>query len=286
MPFDSHAEYWECVRIPARFDLVELLPAGLPKSIRFETKADVIERSLATENRLRKAGPGLQDMVESLADCRLGNCACRQPICPICARLFRRWFAADGMAIARKINNPVTLTLFCEAVPQGQLHRVDIAKLHDRVRQRFRRAGLGDIIAMGGTEVAHRAEQNDWLVHLHLLIGDLESSAEERLRAAWSKSDIRAPIWISPLVDPPQQIGYLVKFPTFHRPGAQSSALRARAYPLPQPRFEELACWYGDYEFSDFVFLLGARRRGGRIFRLNQAACLATRLRGYPAFRP
>jgi hypothetical protein len=157
MAVDSRAEYWENVQIPARLDLVELLPARLPKRLRFETKADVIERSLATENRLRKAGPGLQDMVESLADCRLGNCACRQPICPICARLFRRWFAADGMAIARKINNPVTLTLFCEAVPQGQLHRVDIAKLHDRVRQRFRRAGLGDIIAMGGTEVAHRA---------------------------------------------------------------------------------------------------------------------------------
>jgi hypothetical protein len=269
MAVDSRAEYWENVQIPARFDLVGLLPAHLPKSARFETESDVVERSVATEQRLRKVSQGFGDIAKFLADCRSGNYPCRQPVCPICARLFRRWFAANGMALARKINDPVTLTLFCDAVPGGQLHRVDIAKLHDRVRQRFRRAGLGSIVAVGGTEVAYRADQRDWLVHLHLVVGDVESSAKERLRAAWSKSDIRAPIWISPLVDPPQQIGYLVKFPTFHRPGMQSSPRRARAYPLPQPRFEELARWFDNYEFGDFIFLLGARRRGGRILRLN-----------------
>ena len=268
MAVDLRAEYWENVQIPARLDLVELLPAHLPKSTRFETKMDVIERSLATEQRLRLS-QGFGDIAKFLADCRSGNYPCRQPVCPICARHFRRWFAANGMALAREINNPVTLTLFCDAVPEGQLHRVDIAKLHDRARQRFRRAGLGDIVAAGGTEAAYRAEQNDWLIHLHLLLADLESSAEERLRAAWATSEIRAPLRISPLVDPPQQIGYLVKFPTFHRPGAQSSARRARAYPLPQPRFEELARWFGDYQFSDFVFMLGARRRGHRILRLG-----------------
>jgi hypothetical protein len=269
MLVDARETYWERVRIPARFDLVELLPAGLPKSFRFETKADVIERSLATEKRLRKAGLSLRDMAESLADCRSGYYSCRQPICPICALAFRRWLAANGMALARKISNPVTLTLFCDAVPEGRLHDADTAKIHDRVRQRFRRAGLGDIVAVGGTEVAYRADQKDWLVHLHLLVGDVEKSALERLRAAWAKSEIRAPLRISPLVDPPQQIGYLLKFSTFHRPGMQSSPRRARAYPLPQPRFEELARWFDNYEFGDFIFLLGARRRGGRILRLN-----------------
>jgi hypothetical protein len=269
MLIDSREAYWERVRIPARFDLVELLPAGLPKSFRFETKADVIERSLATEKRLRKAGLSLRDMAESLADCRSGYYSCRQPICPICALAFRRWLAANGMALARKISNPVTLTLFCDAVPEGRLHDADTAKIHDRVRQRFRRAGLGDIVAVGGTEVAYRADQGDWLVHFHLLVGDVERSDLERLRAAWANSDIRAPIRISPLVDPARQVGYILKFNTYHRPGAQSSSRRARAYPLPQPRFEELARWYCDHEFSDFAFMLGARRRGHRILRLG-----------------
>jgi len=268
MAVDSRADYWENVQIPARFDLVELLPAHLPKSTRFETKMDVIKRSIATERRLRLSR-GFGDIAKFLADCRSGNYACRQPVCPICARLFRRWFAANSMAIAWKINNPATLTLFCEAVPQGQLHRVDIAKIHDWVRQRIRRACLADIVAVGGTEAAYRAEQNDWLVHLHLLVGDVEKSALERLRAAWAKSEIRAPLRISPLADPAWQVGYLLKFSTFHRPGMQSSARRARPYPLPQPRFDELARWFDNYDFGDFVFMLGARRRGGQMLRLN-----------------
>jgi hypothetical protein len=173
------------------------------------------------------------------------------------------------MALAQKITTPLTLTLFCEAIPEGQLHRVEIAKLHDRVRQRFRRTGLGNIVAFGGTEVAYRARQKDWLLHLHLLVGDAKDAALESLRASSETREIRVPLRISQLVDPPRQIGYLLKFSTFHWPGAQSSARRARAYPLPQPRFEELARWYRDYEFTDFTFLLGARRRGGRILRLS-----------------
>lgn len=230
---------------------------------------DVIERSIATELGLRKVGRGFRDIAKFLADCRGRRYPCRHPICPICARRFRRWFAANVMVLAGNVSNPVTVTLFCDTVPERQLHRVDIAKLHDRVRHRFRRAGLGDIVALGGTEVAYRADYKDWLVHLHLLVGDVERSALERLRAAWANSDIRAPIRISPLVEPPRQLGYLLKFSTFHRPGAQSSSRRARAYPLPQPRFEELARWYSDYELTDFVFMLGARRRGHRILRLQ-----------------
>jgi hypothetical protein len=269
MPVGSPAAFWENVRIPARIDLAELLPEHLPKAVRFETRSDVVERSLATEQRLRKAARGLHDMAKILADCRASHDPCRHPICPICARHFRRWFAANVMAIARKISNPVTLTLFCDILPEGKLHGADLAKIHDRVRHRFRRAGLGDIVAVGGTEVAYRADQQDWLVHLHLLVGNVEKSALERLRAAWAKSDMRAALRISPLVDPDQQIGYLLKFCTFHRPGGQSSARRARAYPLPPPRFEELARWFNDYEFYDFVFMLGARRRGHRIVRLQ-----------------
>jgi hypothetical protein len=52
---------------------------------------------------------------------------------------------------------------------------------------------LGDIVAAGGTEAAYRAEQNDWLIHLHLPIGDLDSSAEERLRALGQRAKSELP---------------------------------------------------------------------------------------------
>jgi hypothetical protein len=264
---DQNRAFWERVGIPAHLDLVEVLPASLPKSRRFETKADVVKRSIEREQRLRKTRN--DHVAEFLADCRSGNYACRQPICPICGRLFRRWLAANILALYKNLRNPVTITLFCETVPEGQLHTVEIEKIHDRVRQRFRRAGLDNIVAVGGTEAAYRAEHKDWLIHLHLLIGDVEKSELKRLRGAWAKTGIPAAMRVSPLVDAPLQIGYLQKFSTFHRPGEQSSHWRARAYPLPQPQFEELAGWFDNREFGEFLFMLGTRRRGHRIRRLG-----------------
>jgi hypothetical protein len=222
---------WEGVIIPRRFDLAELLPAELPKSRRFETETDTVERSIAAEQKLRKAGPLFRKLAERLADCRNGDCSCRLPICPICARSFRRWFAANVMALADRTNNPNTITLFCATVPEGQLHCVDLAKSHDQLRHRLRRAGVSDAVAVGGTEVAYRAKQNDWLLHHHVLVGDAESHQFDRLRSAWSKSEIETPVRISPLRDPARQLGYLLKFASFHRPGTESSARRARAYP-------------------------------------------------------
>ena len=87
MAVDSRAEYWENVQIPARFDLIELLPAHLPKSTRFETKMDVIERSIATEQRLRLS-QGFGDIAKFLAE--LGKLPLSPAVCPICARHFRR----------------------------------------------------------------------------------------------------------------------------------------------------------------------------------------------------
>lgn len=267
MRLDQNRAFWERVKIPAGLDLVEVLPANLPKSRRFETKADVVKRSIEREQRLRKTCN--DHVAEFLADCRSGQYPCRQPICPICGRLFRRWLAANILALYKNLRNPVTITLFCETVPEGKLHTADIAKIHDRVRQRFRRAGLGNIVAVGGTEAAYRAEHKDWLVHLHLLVGDVDKLALKRLRAAWVKTGIPAAVRVSPIVDQARQIGYLQKFSTFHRPGEQSSPWRAQAYPLPQPQFEELAAWFDNREFGEFVFMLGTRRRGHRIRRLG-----------------
>ena len=194
-----------------------------------------------------------------------------QPICPICAHRFRRWLAANNLALANKLTNPVIVTFFCEIVPEGQLETVDIPKIHDRVRHRFRRAGLCDAVAVGGTEANYRAEHQDWLIHLHILVGDVEQSDLRRLRAAWATTGIPAAMRVSQIKDQPRQVGYLQKFNTFHRPGEQSSAYRARSYPLPEPQFEELARWLDRYEFPEFIFMLGARRRGSRIRRLDTA---------------
>jgi hypothetical protein len=72
---------------------------------------------------------------------------------------------------------------------------------------------------------------------------------------------------VQKLADPVEQVSYLQKFSTFHRPGKQTSKRRPRAYPLPEGPRLELLRWMADYRFDDFRFLFGARRRRGRIVR-------------------
>ena len=260
--------FWERTKIPPHL-IWELLPPSLSKQLRFETIDDAIRLAIDRRKRLLKT---LYDhLALFMADCRAGVYPCRLPICPICARRFRRWLSANNLTLAGEIADPMTATLFCETVPEGQLETVDIPKIHDRVRHAFRRAGLRDAVVVGGTEASYRVEYRDWLIHLHLLVGNAEKSGLKQLRAAWAKTGIPAAMRVSQIKDPARQIGYLQKFSSFHRPGEQSSWHRARAYPLPPPQFEELVGWLSLYDFPEFIFMLGARRRGNRICCLERA---------------
>jgi hypothetical protein len=87
-------------------------------------------------------------------------------------------------------------------------------------------------------------------------------SLEEKL-AATGRAD---PLDVDDLNAPKRQISSSFKFVTYRRPGKTGPEGRARAYPLPPDRLAELATWWSKNQFSDLVFLYGARRRGGRIF--------------------
>ncbi len=227
MLLDPAPTFWERTKIPRRFDLRKLLPASLPTQFRFETREDVIRLAVEREKRLRRTP--YDHLALFMADCREGLYPCRLPICPLCARSFRRWLGANNLALADEIADPVTVTLFCEVVPEGQLATVDIPKIHDRVRHAFRRADLQDAVIVGGTEAAYRVEHRDWLIHLHLLVGNAKKSGLKQLRAAWAKTGIPAAMRVSKIKHRPRQIGYLQKFSTFHRPGDQSSWRRGSA---------------------------------------------------------
>lgn len=268
MLLDPKATFWERTKIPPALDLRRLLPPAFPKQMRFESIEDASVRSFEREKRLKATE--YDYFAPFLEDCRNGFSPCRLPICPICARRFRRWLAANNLALADKLTDPMTVTLFCEFAREGQLEAVSIPKIHDRVRHSFRRAGLANAVAIGGTEAGFRVVHEDWVVHLHLLIGNVDKAGLQRLRAAWAKTGVPGAMRVSQINDRARQIGYLQKFSTFHRPGEQSSWRRARAYPLPKPQFEELTGWLTRYDFPEFIFMLGVRRRGNRIRLLEK----------------
>jgi integrase len=66
------------------------------------------------------------------------------------------------------------------------------------------------------------------------------------------------PVKWDPLCDLDEQLSYLIKFVTYHQPGR-------RRVPLPPDRLVELAAWWSQHRFEDYLFAYGARRRGGRL---------------------
>ena len=100
-----------------------------------------------------------------------------------------------------------------------------------------------------------------------LLVVDADDDAISRLKKMSSPDHGRNGVVAEELVDPVDQLSYLQKFGTFHRPGKQTSKRRPRAYPLPPGPLLELLRWMSKYRFDDFRFLFGARRRGTRIRR-------------------
>ncbi len=64
-----------------------------------------------------------------------------------------------------------------------------------------------------------------------------------KLEEAWANSGTADPIQTDELRDLGEQLSYLIKFHTYHKPGQSRANRRARACPLPPDRLAELATW-------------------------------------------
>jgi hypothetical protein len=102
------------------------------------------------------------------------------------------------------------------------------------------------------------------LLHAHLLAIGVPKAAWDKLDDTWADSG-SDPIQPVELCDPAEQLSYLVKFHTYHKPGQSRANRRARAYPLPPDRLAELATWSSQYRFQDFLFVYGKQKRGRQI---------------------
>ena len=155
------------------------------------------------------------------------------------------------------------ITIGFEVVPSKQLRKLNLRELKRRVSQRIRRAAPSVGFALGGIEADYRQTDDAFLVHAHLLVSRLPRDEMKALRSAFADIGATRAIKVQPLLDPAEQISYLLKFATFHRPGSQNGPYRPRATPLPDAALKQLTVWRSRYGFLDFVFMMGLRRRGG-----------------------
>ena len=214
-------------------------------------------------------------LVERLDDCglhsdltqRLSDCSCPSPCCstncPLCARLFRRWFAAQGLRIARS-HETVVVSINIEKCSALGLAKLDLRNLVSNCRQHIRRAIPDLEFALGGIEAEYLADEDQFLLHVHMQMPRPTRKQEAALRSAFKRSEVSRAVKIQAMKDIQSQVPYLLKFVTYHRPGRQIGPHHARAMPLPLHALEALTSWRDRHGFLDFVFAIGMRRVGDR----------------------
>lgn len=215
---------------------------------------------------LRKC-EGEEALVHNIEQCSEAR-PCRRVLCPLCARLYRIWFAEETIRWlhrSKRHRRPAkTLVVRLEQASNRDLPMVSIGRLQDQLRKRFLRAGIFYVI--GGTEVSYNAKDNMWTAHFHLLIFGASDAALKNF-AQKCKTDAipRAVDEPKELKNPVEQITYLQKLSTYYRIGGFDDRGKGRAIPMKRDQLAALAKWTGTHPFEHFLFLVGFRRNADGI---------------------
>jgi hypothetical protein len=257
--------YWRRVIPSAQFDIAKLRPTVLPLGKRFETRGDARKESvrsvalLATQRRGRSYGVYLHE-------CREGYYHCEKTYCPRCARTFRRFIIGELLRLyaATEVKPSVSVILL-EAASQGSLQELQIKRYHHSLRKRLKRAGLGQVPIVGGFEMIYRARSKEWVLHVNLVMFGGDDKAIAKFEQGFRDGDLYRPVECAAVEDPAEQLSYVLKFTTYHRPRQQRGSTKSKAVPLNPTEHLELIRWMDQYKFSDHLFLFNARRRGASI---------------------
>jgi hypothetical protein len=264
--------YWRRNIPTAQFDIAKLRPKSLPRGKRFETPRDVHEESVRSATLLATNRQGRSYSV-FLQDCHEGHYHCEKTYCPGCARTFRRYITGE---ILRLHSEPKTkawvLVILLEAAPRGKLHDLQIDRYRHSLRKWLDRAGLSHVAAVGGFEIIYRARSKEWVLHINLVIIGGDEKAIAKFEEGFRDNGLYRPVERTTVDDPAEQLSYVLKFTTYHRPHQQRGSKKGKAVPLNPSEHLELVRWMAQHEFSDHLFLFNARRRGASIELSSKAA--------------
>jgi hypothetical protein len=253
--------FWLDVHLPKRFDITQLRPQALPRGKRFETIADAIAESLRSERVIARSQYTPLEQ-EYLSECRSGYYVCEMTYCPICARRFRRWFIGEALKLATN------------SVATGQVVTILLAKsidIDDLVPERYRsliatrlaQSGFDNTPVLGGFEIVYRASDHNWVLHANLLIiSDRDAGG---LKWHFSSAEFNRPTYCAPLREVPEQLSYLLKFTTYHRPLRRDSSAISPAKPLNTRDHVSLVKWMAQFDFEEMIFLHCIQRTKTRL---------------------
>lgn len=249
------------------YDIRLLRPPSLSLGERFETVKDAPRYSLASEQRLDLLTRDQEQIFERLNECRTLGQRCGQPYCPICARRFRIWFIGELLRIIAKTGSKSVhiMTVLLKESPYDNINRLGIKAYDGQLRKRLSRNGLADAVVIGGYENVYRAKTKTWVLHINLVVIGATIDALEKFQNTFATSEIAKPVVKARLKDLPEQLSYILKFTTYHRPLQQRGPDKGPALPLNPREHCALVSWMAQWEFQDFMFMSNARREGPKI---------------------
>jgi hypothetical protein len=231
-----------------------------------ETVADAQRYNNVRSAALRRRLPAI---AEALDACAGPDDRCGQIVCAGCSSDFRHNTQRQFLTVADAHFDELDFaTVYLDSFEAGQLTHYDLKRGKEAFRKRLTRAGFKGATIVGGIEVAWKPAIRLWVPHTHLLAADTNPSAWAALAAAYG--DRKGSVVVQPFKDPERQTSYLLKFATYCRINAKRRNGRGLAVPLPPDRLTELVAWWSNYNFDDFVFLYGAKRRGAKIVLNNE----------------
>jgi hypothetical protein len=263
--------FWRRGKPNPKYDITLLRPADLPRGQRFETLADTRGESERSEKLLRSFA-GNSILAEYLQECRVGDYQCNGTFCPICARQFRLWFVGELLRATKGQTDVHTYTVLLKEAATDKINELDPAPFRAFIRKRLQRSGLGKVPVIGGFEAVYKAAQRVWVLHINLVMFGGDKSARTKFKKAFQGDDFDRPLLRTALKDRAEQLSYVLKFTTYHRPYEQQGATRAPAKPLNPREHAALLKWMSQFEFEDFLLLINARRQGGNKIVLSRPA--------------
>jgi hypothetical protein len=264
--------FWRRVPPKPQYEISLLRPAGEPKGQRFETPADARKESDRSEKLLQSFSGGSKLITEYLQECRAGYYECNKPFCPICARQFRRWFIGELLRITKDHHQVHVYTVLLKEAPKDKIETLDPAPFRALLRKRLRRAGLDKVPVIGGFEIVHKAKKRVWVLHANLVVIGGKKTARKKFKATFADDEIERPVLRAKLKDRAEQLSYVLKFGTYHRPLEQQGSTKSQAKPLNPKEHAALVNWMSQFGFEDFLLLINARRKSGTKIVLSSPA--------------
>lgn len=230
---------------------------------RMFSKSECEAQNAANMERWRRYGPAFTSKIAAIAECTATE-PCNKCYCSLCIGRLQHAIVPQAAAHFSSVDDPDCrfITVYLARFPEGRLSDCHPKPQSQRLRMMLARSGLEAATVLGSLEIGYIAADKEYLLHAHLAVSGVSSTARKKLRDKLKKSKVLRAKDDRKLRDPLRQISYALKFPLYHRPG-RSGANKARAYPLPKAPLLELLQWFDRQSPEDLLFLLGLRWTGG-----------------------